>query len=91
MGRVQFPQGEQRRFLRDVLQKLHCPSLRAFSQFGLDVPYSTLKNYSNESRLLPLDFFKQLCFLAKIDPSTLPYSILGKHWGQIKGGKKKSV
>ncbi len=86
MRRVKFSQGGQRVFLKLVLEKLNCPSLRSFEQFGFDIPYSTLKNYFNESRLLPFGFFKDLCALAHIEISSLSISYLDKYWGQVKGG-----
>ena len=75
-------------FLKQVLINLNCPSLRAFMQFGFDVPYSTLKNYYSEERLLPNDLFCDICFLAKIDKEKLKVILMEKNWGQIKGGRK---
>ncbi len=87
MRRVKFRQkGQQRKFLQEVLKKVNCPSLGAFEQFGFDIPYSTLKNYFSEHRLLPEDFFKELCDFAKIIPKNIEF--LKDNWGQIKGGKK---
>jgi hypothetical protein len=87
--RVLFQIGKQREFLKEVLVKVNCPSLRAFTQFGFDVPYSTLKNYFIEVRLLPKDFFLSLCSFAKIDSKKLEVKFLGENWGQVKGGKSK--
>ncbi len=75
-------------FLKQVLINLNCPSLRAFMQFGFDVPYSTLKNYYSEERLLPHGLFCDICFLAKIDKEKLKVVLMEKNWGQIKGGRK---
>lgn len=88
MRRVKFRQGKQRMFLKQVLINLNCPSLRAFMQFGFDVPYSTLKNYYSEQRLLPYNLFNDICFLAKIDKEKLKVVLLEKNWGQSKGGRK---
>ena len=86
--RVKFLKGKQRMFLKQVLINLNCPSLKAFMQFGFDVPYSTLKNYYSEQRLLPYDLFQDICFLAKIDEGKLKVILLEQSWGQSKGGKK---
>ena len=88
MKRVKFRKGKQRMFLKQVLINLNCPSLRAFMQFGLDVPYSTLKNYYSEQRLLPYELFKDICFLAKINMEKLKVILLEKNWGQVRGGRK---
>lgn len=89
MGRIKFEKGEQRKFLEEVLKNLNCPSLRAFLQFGFDVPYSTLKNYYSEKRLLPEEFFLELLNFSKIDPKNYFFEVLKNHWGQSKGGKSK--
>ena len=86
MRRVKFRKGEQRKFVQKVLDNLNCPSLRAFLQFGLDVNYSTLKNYFVEDRLLPENLFKDMCYLAKVDIGNLNVEYLDENWGQIKGG-----
>lgn len=88
MKRVKFEKGFQRKFLNQVIESLNSPSLRAINQFGFSIPYSTLKNYSSEKRNLPEDFFKDLCFLAKIDPTILEIEYLEENFGQILGGKK---
>ncbi len=85
--RIKFESGEQRSFLKKVLFNSNCPSLRAFLQFGFDVPYSTLKNYYSEKRLLPEKLFYDLCAFSKINPSELNVLFVDEHWGQIKGGK----
>ena len=88
MRRIKFKKTEQRKFLKKILIKLNCPSLRALNQFGFEIPYSTLKNYFNESRLLPENLFRDLCYLTKIDPKNLNIKYLEKNWGQVLGGKK---
>jgi len=90
MRRIRFEKGEQRKFLKRVLLETDCPSLRALNQFGLDVPYSTLKNYFIEARLLPEDFFKDLCQLANISPTEINVEYLEANFGQIKGGRVKA-
>lgn len=89
MNRIKFQKGEQRIFLKKVLMELNCPFLRALNQFGFDIPYSTLKNYFVESRLLPENFFNDLCYLAKIDKTEINFEIITRNWGQILGGSKK--
>jgi len=85
MPRIKFKKkSQQRKFLKKVLEKINCPSLRAFEQFGFDVPYSTLKNYFSEARFLPEDFFKELCVFAKISARNI--EVLKDNWGQVKGG-----
>jgi len=87
MKRIKFKKGEQRKFLKKVLEELNCPSLRALNQFGFDIPYSTLKNYYNESRFLPDSLFDDLCEVSNIDKGDLDYDVVDENWGKIKGGK----
>jgi hypothetical protein len=86
--RVLFHKGEQRKFLDLVIIKLNCISLRGILQFGFEMPYSTLKNYYTERRLIPIGFFRELCHLAKIDVTKLNISYVDGNWGQVLGGKK---
>jgi len=88
MKRIKFNKGQQRKFLKKVLEKINCPSLKELINRGFDIPYSTLKNYFNESRSLPEDLFNDLCYISKIKPSSLKIEILNKTWGQVKGGRK---
>jgi hypothetical protein len=86
--RVKFQKGQQRKFLKNVLEKINCPSFRELIKRGFDINYSTLKNYLNESRTLPENFFNDLCFLAKIDKNKLNFVLLDENWGRIKGGRR---
>jgi len=86
--RVKFKRGEQRRFLDLVVERLSSPSVRGILQFGFDVPYSTLKNYYNESRLLPEDLFGDLCEVAGIDKRGLDFELVDENWGKVLGGEK---
>jgi len=70
-----------------VVERTNSPSMRGLLQFGFSVPYSTLKNYHNESRMLPEDLFLDLCSVAKINIKNLKFEYLSKNWGQVKGGK----
>lgn len=85
--RIKFRSGEQRQFLDLVISKLNCISLRGILQFGFNLPYSSLKNYYTERRLLPQDLFDDLCHVAKIKQERLKIEFLGDNWGRIKGGK----
>jgi hypothetical protein len=84
---VKFRKGEQRKFLERVIFESGAPSLRALNQFGFDVSYSTLKNYFNEERTLPEDFFRDLCEFGRIDMGSLDVEFLNENWGQVNGGK----
>lgn len=88
MKRIKFKKGEQRKFLLLVLEKLNCPSLRALNQFGFDIPYSTLKSYFSENRNLPENFFRDLCYISKINVSDLSVEFLEENYGQVLGGKR---
>ncbi len=86
--RVLFSEGEQRKFLNLVKDRLSSPSIKGMLQFGLNVPYSTLKSYYKEEFSLPKNLFDDFCHLVKIDKDRLDVAILESNWGQIKGGKK---
>jgi hypothetical protein len=86
--RIRFSFGGQRKFLDLVVVQLSSPSLRGILQFGFDIPYSTLKNYYNESRLLPSSLFSDLCEVARIDKSSLEFEEVLDNWGKVKGGEK---
>ncbi len=85
--RIRFGKGKQRKFLDLVIERLDAPSLRGILQFGFGVPYSTLKNYYNESRLLPEDLFDEFCEVARIDKGGLSFEFIEGSWGQVKGGR----
>jgi hypothetical protein len=85
--RIRFKRRGQRKFLNLVVERLRAPSVRGILQFGFDVPYSTLKNYYNESRLLPEDLFDDLCEVARIDKKELDFEEVSENWGKVKGGK----
>jgi len=90
--RVKFVEvGRQRKFILDVLNELGCPSLRAFEQYGLDVSYSTLKNYFVEQRTLPMELFNKMCFLSGIKVDSFEIVFLDENWGQKKGGRRKCL
>jgi hypothetical protein len=87
--RIKFKKGEQRRFLDITIQKLNSPSLRGILQFGINIPYSTLKNYYNESRLMPEELYNDICSIIKIK-SKFKIKYLNENWGKTKGGICKS-
>jgi hypothetical protein len=90
MTRIKFlDKGAQRAFLIELLKRVSCPSLRAFEQFGFDVPYSTLKNYFVEARLLPEELFFNFVTLGKFELKNLKFQVLEENWGRVKGGKSK--
>lgn len=85
--RIRFEKGNQRKFLDLVIGRLSATSLRGILQFGFDVPYSTLKNYYNESRLLPGELFDDLCDVANISKDDLNFEEVDENWGKVRGGK----
>lgn len=87
--RVRFEKGKQREFILLVLDRIGCPSLRALKGFGFDINYSSLKNYFNESRSLPLELFNDLCYISKVDKSNLGFEVVKDSWGQVLGGRKR--
>ena len=89
--RVKFKKGKQRKFLKEVLEKLNCPNLRAFNQFGFEIPYSTLKNYYSEARNLPEKLFEDLILISKINKKEIEFELLEENFGQVLGGKKSSI
>lgn len=87
-SRVLFRKGEQRKFLDLAVNRLNCVSLRGILQFGFDIPYSALKNYYTERRLIPRGFFESLCHIAKVDKEKLKIRYINGNWGQVLGGSR---
>ena len=85
--RILFKKGKQKEFLDLVIFKLNSSSIRSLLQFGLNVKYSTLKDYYNERLLLPRNLFEDLCHIAKINKRELKFDYINGNWGQVKGGK----
>ena len=85
--RIKFKRGRQRKFLDLVVERLSSPSLRGILQFGFDVPYSTLKSYYSESRLLPEGLFWDLLEASALREDELRVERVDENWGKIKGGK----
>jgi hypothetical protein len=86
--RIKFKERKQKEFLKEVLVSINCPSLRELRKRGFDIPYSTLKNYFNEDRTLPLEFFEQLLEISGLKKERLIFKIVKDNVGQIEGGKK---
>lgn len=82
--RALFQKDKQKEFLKRVLQNTNSPSIKELAS-RLDIKYSTLKNYFNESRKLPNTLLNDLIYISKINPN---YTALKENWGQIKGGKR---
>ena len=86
--RIKFKKGEQRKFIKRVIEKINCPSLRELINRGIEVNYSTLKNYYNEERLLSDKLFYELIEISELNKNELDFNIINENWGQVKGGKK---
>ncbi len=85
--RVKFEKGKQRYFLKNVLVKTNCPSLKELINRGFDFNYSTLKNYYSELRLMPEELVRNLCLFSKIDFDKLDILLIEDNWGRVLGGK----
>jgi hypothetical protein len=85
--RVKFNKGKQREFLKKVLEKTNCPSLKELINRGIDVNYSTLKNYFCEERLISEEFFKELITFSGLNEGDFDFELIEENFGQIKGGK----
>ena len=88
MQRIKFEKTKQKEFIKKVLEKLGCPSLRSLRQHGIEIKYSCLKNYYSEYRTLPENLFEDLCDLAKIKKEDLAFKTLQENYGQVIGGRK---
>jgi hypothetical protein len=86
--RIKFAKGKQREFIKRVLEKINCPSLRELINRGAEVNYSTLKNYFNEDRLIPEELFNELIELGGLNKKEFNFETINENWGQINGGKK---
>jgi hypothetical protein len=89
MVRIKFTKkGTQREFIRQVLQEINCPSLRELINRGIDVNYSTLKNYFTEQRLIPESLFNELIEMGDLNKNDFDFQIVDDNFGQVIGGKK---
>lgn len=82
---MRFNPGDQRKLLIALAEKVG--SLRKIS-LEWKIPYSTLKNYSSETQLLPELLFDKITTFLSLERDSLRVSYLSGNWGQIKGGKK---
>ena len=87
--RIKFKRKKQREFLKKVLEKINCPSLKELSN-RTGINYSSLKNYFSEERTLPYDSFNDLCYVSQIDKKKLDFEILDENYGQVIGGRRKN-
>lgn len=89
MRRIRFKgKNAQRKFFDLVILRLNSPSLRGILQFGLEVNYSTLKNYYVGARLISEDFFNDLCLVSNIRKDEIDFEFLEDNWGKVLGGRK---
>ncbi len=86
--RIQFKKGKQREFIKKVLSEIGASSLRGLKQRGIDVNYSSLKNYFIEDRTMPTNLFQDLCKLANFGENEFIFERIDENWGKIKGGRK---
>lgn len=86
--RIKFSKGKQREFIKKVIAKINCPSLRELINRGIDVNYSTLKNYYSEERCLSEELFYELIEISALNKNELDFEIINENWGQVKGGKE---
>jgi len=85
--RVLFKKGNQKKFIQEVMKKIFVKNVVDILQFGIEINDSTLRNYYNEKRLMPIGLVRDLCGLSKINFNELNVKILGGNWGQSFGGK----
>ena len=88
MNRIKLITPLQRKFLDLAISNLDCVSLRGLLDYGFNVKYDALKSYYSDRRLLPKDFFDNLCIIAKIDKTKIKFEVISENWGKSKGGKK---
>ncbi|OYT36299.1 hypothetical protein B6U91_01525 [Candidatus Pacearchaeota archaeon ex4484_71] len=84
--RVRFKKGEQRRFLKNVLGNVNCPSLRELCNRLVGVNYASLKNYFTERRSLPYDLFQDFVEMSGINKGNFDFLLEEDFSGQRKGG-----
>ena len=87
MQRIKLITPTQRKFLDLCISNLDCVSLRGLLDYGFEIKYDALKSYYSTRRLLPKDFFDNICVIAKINKDNLKFKIIDENWGKSKGGK----
>ncbi|MEX0920791.1 MAG: hypothetical protein WDZ62_00835 [Candidatus Pacearchaeota archaeon] len=85
--KLKFEKGKQREFIDLVLEATACPTLRELINRGINVGYSSLKNYYVERRKIPLNLFEVLCKISNLNESHFSFEEVPENWGQVKGGK----
>ncbi len=86
MDRIKLKGISQKKFLDLCIGKLDCVSLRGLLDYGFGVKYDALKSYYSGRRLLPREFFENICIITKTEK--IDFIIIDGNWGQAKGGKK---
>lgn len=82
--RVKLNKGKQRELILILSNKFG--SVRKMAKkFG--IPYSTMKGYFEEVRLLPENLFNKILSLSNMKKNDLKISYLSANWGSILGGK----
>jgi len=88
--RIRFKKGMQKKFLEEVCKEMNM-TLRKFSHVyknDLDVSYSAMKRYRNETRLLSLGTAQFLTKKSGIYWKRFGIEkIISDNWGAVKGGK----
>jgi len=87
MSRIKFRKGEQRKFIQEAMKRINCPFLREIINRGIDLNYSTLKNYYAEERSIPEALFNELIELSGLNKRDFEFELIDNNWGQVKGGK----
>lgn len=85
--RLLFKKGEQRKFIEYVLLEIGSPSLRELINRGINVSYSSLKNYYSGRRLLPEHLFDLLRQISGLKKVPFSFELVSENWGKVKGGK----
>jgi len=83
--RIKLDKGKQRELIAIMANKLG--SVKKLSK-ELSVPYSTLKGYFEEVRLLPENLFNKITDYLGINKNRLNMRYLDSNWGSVLGGKK---
>jgi hypothetical protein len=82
--RIRLQKGVQRQIILDLSEKEGSIKKLAVK---IKIPYSTLKNYVLEDRMLPESLFEKLIKMTKNPTEKINVSYLDYNWGQIIGGK----
>lgn len=83
--RIKLEKNKQRELILIASKKTG--SIKKLS-LNTNVPYSTLKKYSQELFLLPEDIFNKIIEITKTRKEELNIQYLPENWGRIMGGKR---